>query len=355
MFAVRHLLQKFFYTVLLFLTAVLIPSHLSHAQVNFNITELGRHLPISGKGYGDIWAEENIACLGIWTGYNSTTTPYGVGIYDISNPAAPNYLANYIVATNAAHNQFEHGALRNKIGYFGSWNGGGVHIVSLTNPAAPQTLSVINSSLNGFNRVHTLFLERDYLYLAAHVAGTVSVKVFNISNPHSPVYLRDIVTTNTTKVHQVTVANKGTNTILYTSGWGGASDGNTNSFGQTDIWDVSNVGTQPPLWLGRLYSGYSSHSSWPTPDGNTLVVCRETTGGEVRLYDITVPPNPSPHSITNPAPLIEISPASIGLEADLPHNPVVIGNLLFISWYQNGIQVFDITDRERPLRIGSYD
>ena len=32
-------------------------------------------------------------------------------------------------------NQFELGAVRNKIGYFGSWSGGGLHIVYLTNPA----------------------------------------------------------------------------------------------------------------------------------------------------------------------------------------------------------------------------
>ncbi|MFN7137839.1 MAG: immunoglobulin domain-containing protein, partial [Limisphaerales bacterium] len=323
------------------------------AQVNFNITPLSIARPYSGKGYGDVWGEGDIACLGIYTGYNSGTL-YGVGIYDISNPALPVFLANYRAASGS-HNQFEHGMVRDRIGYFASWSGGGVHIVSLTNPASPQTLSAINTASNGFARVHTMFLERDFLYEAAHVAGIETVKVFNISNPSAPVFLQDIVTTNTTKVHQITVANKGTNVILYTSGWGGNSDGNPSSYGQTDIWDVSNVGTQPAKWLGRVYSGYSSHSSWPTPDGNTLIVCRETQGGEVRLYDITTPPNPSPHVLTNPAPIAVISPANMGLPADLPHNPVVVGNLLFVSWYQNGLQIFDISDRTKPVRVGSYD
>jgi hypothetical protein len=101
----------------------------------------------------------------------------------------------------------------NRIGYFGSWSGGGVHIVSLTNPAAPQLLSRIGATTgtvtNGFDRVHTVFLERVFLYLAAHVPGLVSVKVFDVSNPILPVFLQDIVTTNTTKVHQMTVRNKG--------------------------------------------------------------------------------------------------------------------------------------------------
>jgi hypothetical protein len=162
--------------------------------------------PIS---YGDVWAEDDLACLGVWLGYN--TYNYGVGIYSISNPAAPVLLSVYN-SSPLSQNQFELGALRDRIGYFGSWSGGGVHIVSLTNPAAPQLLSRIGATTgtvtNGFDRVHTVFLERVFLYLAAHVPGLVSVKVFDVSNPILPVFLQDIVTTNTTKVHQMTVRNK---------------------------------------------------------------------------------------------------------------------------------------------------
>ena len=302
--------------------------------------------PIS---YGDVWAENDLAFLGVWLGYS--TYSYGVGIISITNPDAPVLLSVYN-STNLSQNQFELGAVRNRIGYFGSWSSGGLHVVSLTNPASPAFLTRITAaSGNGFDRIHTVFLERDFLYEAAHVAGSVTVKVFSITNPVAPIFLRDITTTNTTKVHQMTVRNRGAQTLLFTSGWGGNSDSNPASPGQTDIWDVTSVGTQPAVWLGRIYSGYNSHSSWPTPDGNTLVVCRETPGGEVKFYDIA-----NPATIpTNPVPLVTISPASMGLEDDIPHNPVVVSNTLFLSWYQNGVQVFDITDRTRPVRIGFYD
>jgi hypothetical protein len=305
--------------------------------------------PIS---YGDVWAEDDLACLGVWLGYN--TYNYGVGIYSISNPAAPVLLSVYN-SSPLSQNQFELGALRNRIGYFGSWSGGGVHIVSLTNPAAPQLLSRIGATTgtvtNGFDRVHTVFLERVFLYLAAHVPGLVSVKVFDVSNPTLPVFLQDIVTTNTTKVHQMTVRNKGGQVLLYTSGWGGADNSNPSSPGQTDIWDVTATGSQPAQWLGRIYSGYNSHSSWPTEDGNTLIVCRETTGGDVKFYDIS-----NPAAIpSNAVPFVTLTPASMGIGADIPHNPVVIGNFLFLSWYQNGVQVFDISDVTQPVRVGFYD
>jgi len=175
------------------------------------------------------------------------------------------------------------------------------------------------------------------------VTGVNAVKVIDVSDPAAPFFVRDIVSTNASKVHQITAVKKGASTLLYTSDFGNGGS----SPGETDIWNVSNVGTQPAVWLGRIVSGSSSHSSWPTPDGNTLVVCRETTGGDVRLYDISNPASPVLQAI--------ISPATMGLPAAIPHNPVVVSNLLFLSWYQNGVQVFDITDRARPVRIGSYD
>ncbi len=340
-------------SLLLCLPALALATFPASALTNLNVRLVSNVRPSPNPlNYGDVWAENGIACLGVWLDYSIYN--YGVGIYSISNPAAPVLLSIYSPSPTS-QNQFELGAVRNRIGYFGSWSGGGLHIVSLTNPASPALLCRIGATsgtvTNGFDRVHTIWLERNFLYEAAHVAGIVSVKVFNLSNPSLPVYLRDIVTTNTTKVHQITVRNKGAVTVLYTSGWGGNDNGDPSSPGQTDIWDVSNVGTQPAQWLGRIYSGYNSHSSYPTPDGNTLVVCRETPGGDVKLYDIT-----NPGTIpTNPVPLVTLTPASMGIEADIPHNPVVVSNYLFLSWYQNGIQIFDISDRTKPVRLGFYD
>jgi hypothetical protein len=326
---------------------------LAQARTNLNLQLVSNVKPSASPiSYGDVWAEGDLACLGVWLSYS--TYNYGVGIYSISNPSAPVLLSIYSPSPTS-QNQFELGALRNRIGYFGSWSGGGLHIVSLTNPASPKLLCRVGTTTgnvtNGFDRVHTVFLERNFLYEAAHVAGIVSVKVFDVSNPSAPVYLQDIVTTNTTKVHQITVRNKGGQVILYTSGWGGNDNGAPASPGQTDLWDVTSVGSQPAQWLGRVYSGYNSHSSWPTDDGNTLIVCRETPGGDVKFYDVS---NPAALD-SNAVPFVTITPASMGLEADIPHNPVVVSNYLFLSWYQNGVQVFDLSDVTKPVRVGFYD
>ena len=232
---------------------------------NINITLVSQREPNASSSiqYGDVWGDGNIACLGVYQGY---TTPYGVGIYNISTPSSPTLLTTY--NTTGSENQFEQGIVRSNIGYFASWSGGGLHIVSLTNPAVP--LSIINVASNGFARVHTMFLERNFLYEAAHQNTTNWVKVFDVSDPAAPVFIRNITAAGAYKIHQITAIKKGAQTILYTSDFGNGGS----SPGQTDIWDVTDVGTQPAQFLGKITSGASSHSSWPTPDGNTLIVCR---------------------------------------------------------------------------------
>src|SRR6185369_13197594 len=105
---------------------------------NLNVRLVSNVRPLTNSiNYGDVWVENDIACLGVWLDYSVYN--YGVGIYSITNPAAPALLSIYSPSPTS-QNQFELGAVKNRIGYFGSWSGGGLHIVSLTNPAAPSLL-----------------------------------------------------------------------------------------------------------------------------------------------------------------------------------------------------------------------
>jgi hypothetical protein len=293
-----------------------------------NISLVGRAAPFPDTHrYGNVWGEGDLVCVGR---FPSQSSAYGVAIFDISNPASPVLRANYNPSPTS-QNQFQDGAVRNRIGYFGSWNGGGVHIVDLQNPSSPIRLSRISSIIGGHDRVHTLFLDWPYLYTADHL--TPVVKVFDVTHASSPRHVRDIVATDPERVHQITVQNS----RLYTSGWGG----------HTDIFDVTGIGSRAPVLLGTILSGTQSHSSWPTEDGNFLVSCRETVGGDVRIFDIS--------DLSRPSLVVTLTPETVGVDGYIPHNPVVFGDLLFVSWYQNGVQVFDISDPSAPRRIGWYD
>jgi hypothetical protein len=275
----------------------------------------------SNLQYADLYGEGNIAVLG-------TYDASGAYIFDISNPDRP-VLASWYNPSPAQ--QMLEALVRNSIGYFGSGNSGGVHVVNLTDPYHPALITKITSTNGGgYNTIHEILLDGNYLYETD--SRTPTVKVINISNPAAPVFVRNIVTSDPRFIHAVHIANG----RLFTSGWGG----------KTEIYDISNVATQAPL-VGTVLAGNNAHSTWTSTDGNYLYSARETVDGDLRVYNISNP--------ANPLLVKSINAAALGLNAICPHNPVVVGNLLFVAWYQAGLQVFDITNPANPVRVGQFD
>jgi hypothetical protein len=293
-----------------------------------NINFVGQIDPFAGDNqYADLGGDGNLAFLGT---YNAR----GAMIIDISNPANPLIAAHY---NPTPSQQFLEAIGKNGIAYFGSGNGGGVHILDLSNPSNPVLLSRITSTNGGgFDTIHEIFLDGKFLYETD--SRTTTIKVINVSNPSQPVFVRNIVATDARFIHAITVVNN----RMFTSGWG-----TTTSVGKTDIWDVTDIGNRAPILLGVVDSGTNSHSSWPTPDGNYLVSCRELIGGDVRIFDIRNP--------AAPVLVSSFTADSLGLSAICPHNPVVVGDLLYVSFYQAGLQVFNIKNPANPIRVGSYD
>ncbi len=288
--------------------------------------------------FSDIYADGNIAVQG---SYNCR----GAFIYDISNADAPTLSAWYNPGNNQ---QFLEAVVIGNRGYFGSGNGGGVHIVDLTDPKNPQLLGTVDAAHgNGHNSIHEMLVWGNYLIENYNGFANKLIKVINISNPANPVFVRDINPTEVNWVHAMHIRGN----RMFTSGWG-----NLSNRGRTEIYDITNIGTQPPTLLGfvedqspNVTSGNNMHSSWTSEDGNYLYSCRETGdgSGDVRTYDIR---NPSQPLLVN-----RVSMNDLGINAITPHNPVVFGNYLYVAWYQAGLQVFDITNPAAPRRVGQYD
>ncbi|MER3633025.1 MAG: hypothetical protein C4325_13470, partial [Blastocatellia bacterium] len=288
--------------------------------------------------FADIYAEGNVAVMG---SYNCR----GAFIFDISNPDAPVLASWYNPSTNQ---QFLEAIIVNGRGYFGSGNGGGVHIVDL--------LGVVNSSSGGgFNSIHEMvvYQQNGATYLIENFNGFSSklLKIINVTVPSSPVFVRDLDPTETTWVHAMHIRGN----RMITSGWGSSTQR-----GRTEIYDISNLATQAPVLLGFIQdnspsvtNGNNMHSTWTSEDGRYLYSAREVTSsngpspGDVRVYDISSPATPL---LVN-----RMSMSDLALNAVTPHNPVVMGNKLYVSWYQAGLQVFDISNPAAPERIGQYD
>ncbi len=287
--------------------------------------------------FADISADGNIAVQG---SYDCR----GVFIYDVSNPDSPRLASWYNPGSNL---RFLEAIVVGTRGYFGSGNGGGVHIVDLTDVNNPQLLGTVNSTNgNAFNSIHEMVVFGNYLIENFNGYTNKILKVINISNPANPVFVRDINPTEVTWVHAMHIRGN----RMFTSGWG-----NSSVRGRTEIYDISNIGTQAPTLLGfiqdatSITAGNSMHSSWSSEDGNFLYSSRETNDGnaDLRTYDIS---NPAQPLLVN-----RQSMNDLGLDAVSPHNPVVMGNYLYVSWYQAGLQVFDLTNPAMPRRVAQFD
>jgi hypothetical protein len=292
--------------------------------------------------FADIYADGNIAVQG-------TYQCRGAFIYNVSNPDAPTLSAWYNPGNNQ---QFLEAIVVGNRGYFGSGNGGGVHIVDLTNPTTPVLLGIVNTtSGNGFASIHEMvvFSQNGATYLIENFNGFSNklLKVINVSNPAAPVFIRDINPTEVSWVHAMHIRGN----RMFTSGWGTST-----TRGRTEIYDITNINTQAPALLGFIEdptsttAGNSMHSSWSSEDGNFLYSCRETSNGngDVRVYNVSNP--------AQPLLVKRIGMNDLNLNAVTPHNPVVMGNKLYVAWYQAGLQVFDVgTNPTDPKRVGQYD
>jgi len=305
--------------------------------------------PVCGSGsqkFADIYGEGNIAVMG-------TYSCRGAFIFDISNPDAPTLASWY---NPGANQQFLEAIVVNGRGYFASGNGGGVHVVDLANPYSPQPLGIVNAANgNGFSSIHEMvvFTQDAATYLIENFNGTSNrtMKIINVTNPATAVWIRDFVPTEPLWVHAMMI--KGNRMV--TSGWGSTQPG------RTEIYDISNLGTQAPTLQGFIVdpngaaAGNNNHSAWLSEDGSYLYSAREISGtaangpnaGDIRVYDISVP--------STPVLMKRLTMVGLNLNAVTPHNPVVKGNKLYVSWYQAGMQVFDVSVQSSPVRIGQYD
>jgi hypothetical protein len=333
-FSVSIKLKISFILIAFFVTLFGLNQDLSAQKVRLR----GKVTPACASGtsawkFADIFADGNIAVQG---SYNCK----GAFIYDITNPDAP-VLANWYNPGN--NQQFLEAIVVGNRGYFGAGStsaGVGVHIVDLTNPYSPVLLGTVDPTHgNGYRGIHEMmvFNQNGATILLENFNQLSSsqkiLRFINVTDPANPVFIRDLNPTDVTWVHAYHIRGN----RLYTSGWGG----------RIEIYDITNVATQAPALLGTIVGNSTNHSSWTSEDGNYLYSCRETQDGDVRVYNVSNPAQPT---------LVKsIKAGDLGLNAITPHNPVVMGNYLYVAWYQAGLQVFDISNPANPVRVGQYD
>jgi len=203
----------------------------------------------------------------------------------------------------------------------------------------PDSVHVVYDSDTLFATSHTIWVDGTKLY-GAYVRGTsaafnqsAGLAVFDISNPSLPVLLRRIEDDfpTFTSAHDMYVRN---DTIYASSGFDGLYVFRLNSLNQFEM-----LGT-----LTNYFNQGYNHSSALSNDGQTLIFCEEIPAGQaVRSLDVS--------DISN-MQIVSNFQSHVGATA---HNPFIKDNYCFIAYYQDGLQVFDISNPTNPTLIGYFD
>ena len=114
------------------------------------------------------------------------------------------------------------------------------------------------------------------------------------------------------------------------------------------LWVYDFTDATDPTLLGNLefYSdqGYN-HSGWLTPDGKTYVFADETTGRRMKVCDVTDLTDIDVQGLFNSG----VHPETV------PHNLMIKGRFVYVSHYNDGLRIFDISDPENVEMVAWYD
>lgn len=201
----------------------------------------------------------------------------------------------------------------------------------------PDSVHVVYDSNVLFERCHTIFIEGNKLYggyVRGGSIGQASMAVFSLANPVSPTLIRSLNADFTIPggtVHDMYVHN---DTVFASCGYDGLYIFKLQSNNHFSF--INSLTTY-------IDQGYN-HATALTDDGNYLVITDEVPQGlDVKIVDVSNLSNMSVVSNFHSDPNATA------------HNPFILGNLLYMAYYMDGLQVYDISIPSSPLRVGYYD
>ena len=258
------------------------------------------------------------------TGFNQDGREFAVvGVYDgavfidISNPATPNIVGK-ISGSNSPWRDLKYW---NRHVYIGTEASDGVKVVSVDDPDNP----ILVSTISDFGNSHNIHIDADgYLYVVG--ASSNDVWIYNLTMPAFP---QLVGTWSGEYLHDIEVYNN----KLY---------GAAIYSGTFYIVDVSDKTNPTPLTSYNTGGGrISTHDCAVTFDEHYLITGDETTGGHIKIWDISDYGNINlvGEYMTNPSH----SAHNLYIRPDT--------DLLIISYYADGTRIVDIINKSVSGRI----
>ncbi len=322
---------------LLPISILLILSHLALGQLpSLNMTLQDQWDPdtlptASGREYNDIWGYTD--CSG--NEYAIVGSASMVHFFDINDPQNIEELAYFPGGQVTTWRDIK--TFRDRAFAVSDNTSEGLMIFDLSN--IQDTIIKTYHSADFFGKSHNIYIDEENgrLYATGTTFQVQGLVILDIAtNPDNPILLASIPMPAGGYVHDIYVKNN----IAY------CSQGYDGFF----IWDFT-IPTNPVL-IADVETGGYNHSSWVTADGNYAIYAEEVPiGMPLGVIDLTDMVNGNIEVVhTFKFPLL-----APNHEDNRPHNPFIRGNYLIVSYYHDGVQIFDISDPLNPVQVAYYD
>ena len=213
----------------------------------------------------------------------------------------------------------------------------GMHVFSTSG----ATVTHEYSTTEFFTRSHNIFIDEENARLYAAGVPTANegrdLILIDISDPMDPELIRNINFGGGFYVHDVFVKDN----IAY------CNHGNDDAL---YVWDLTDPFNE--IELGSYVTGNYNHSCWITKNDDYLIYAEEVGQGlPLGVLDLE-----NLGSTTEDLELVtEFQDALLETGFPTPHNPFIKGDTLYVSYYEDGLKIYDIADPTNPVLIGQYD
>lgn len=194
----------------------------------------------------------------------------------------------------------------------------------------PDSVHLVYDSDSLFAIAHNIYIDTATSKLYVDGPDGNAMSIYDISDPVNPVLLSHF--NEVDYVHDCFVRN---DTAYLNAALQGLY-----------VYDFSN--TSSPQILGSLTTypdqGYN-HSGWLSEDGNKYIMADETQGMRMKVCDVSDLTDITPQGLFNSGESI----------TTVPHNLMLKEDIAYVSHYNDGLRIFDVSDPFNPLQVGYYD
>ncbi len=175
---------------------------------------------------------------------------------------------------------------------------------------------------------HNLSIDtlKGYMYVEGAFQTGRSIYIHSLANPASPTYINDF---GPGEVHDMYCMND----TCYVAA--GRTD-------QWEIWDMSNKNVPVRIAQVTIPNAGYVHNVWPSDDRKYAVTTEETAFKTIKIWDI--------QDLGN----IQLIGQFLG-PSDLAHNAHWEGDKVYLSHYESGVIVADVSDPSNPQIIHQFD